>query len=919
MAKKEPYEIHVISNTHWDREWVYPYEETRLLLVEFMDHLLDLLDKQRDYHSFLMDSQVGCVDDYVELRPENRARIEKHVKSGRLIIGPWYTLPEEYIVNGESLVRNLVVGHRAAKSYGKVSKIGYTPFSYGQTSQMPQIYNGFGIDTIIFYRGINTPHSEFIMEGPDGSRLLGMRFGALSRFSYYFYIYRVVMHNKTRDEWWYDWERGALPFRLCSEEHPLGHYYIVDPAKKYLLLDKIPEGLRKLVRDESQHFTTRYIACMQGFDSSEPDPLERMLIDECQKHLKDGVIFQSSLEAYMKKMRKAVKDPTVIRGESRDPGATGKWTHLFGDVLSSRTRTKRRNARTEQALQRWAEPFATVAWTLGAEYPKAALDRTWKMLLQNHPHDTICGAGIDQMEKDMVHRYDQCDIISEGVMRRAFQAIQYRIDNSDIDQRDAVLTVFNPCPYERSEVVTAYVDLPDTSEYETFSIRDPKRKEMPKQEVSRYPQGTLVRNLTDISLELRAQRVKLHFWADRIPALGYKTFHIKHEKLDSPVLGSLVVATNTMENEHLRVHINDNGTLRVEQKPTGKVYDGLHYLEDCGETGHSWVHMTPEFDEVITSHGVPVDIALEEAGPLLARYRVDYRMMIPVGLEQKPDGVHRSVERKEVVVTSYITLRKGQRWVDIRTQLDNPCKHHRLRAVFPTHIDADVSCAEAAFDVIERKVERGPDSPYYGRENPTYPNHRFVDVSDGEHGIAIINDGIREYEVKDVPERPIALTLLRGYEFKQSPVIDRWDVHPEMLLSQSLGEHEWRYAIYPHTGRWDDANVYREAELHNLLLKVGEAGRHGGKLPKQLSFFEIKPANLVLSALKKCEERNSLILRLFNPTDRPVRGKITCYKPIKTARLTNLNEERQKTLNPQGNSLNLTVGKKKIVTVELRF
>ena len=94
-------------------------------------------------------------------------------------------MPEEYIVNGESLVRNLVVGHRVCQGLGKVSKVGYTPFGYGQTSQMPQIYNGFGIDTIIFYRGINTPHSEFLWEGVDGSRLLGMRFGCMSRFSYY--------------------------------------------------------------------------------------------------------------------------------------------------------------------------------------------------------------------------------------------------------------------------------------------------------------------------------------------------------------------------------------------------------------------------------------------------------------------------------------------------------------------------------------------------------------------------------------------------------------------------------------------------------------------------------------------------------------------------------------------------------------
>ena len=175
--------LHVISNTHWDRAWVYPFQETRLLLLEFMDDLLNLLETDQKFHSFLLDSQTIAVEDYLAIRPEREAQIKKFVKNGKLIVGPWYDLPEEYIVNGESLVRNLVIGHRYAEQYGKVSKIGYTPFSYGQTSQMPQIYSGFDIDTIIFYRGINTKKSEFIFEGPDGSRLLGCRFGALSRFS----------------------------------------------------------------------------------------------------------------------------------------------------------------------------------------------------------------------------------------------------------------------------------------------------------------------------------------------------------------------------------------------------------------------------------------------------------------------------------------------------------------------------------------------------------------------------------------------------------------------------------------------------------------------------------------------------------------------------------------------------------------
>ncbi|UCH35960.1 MAG: hypothetical protein JSV65_06295 [Armatimonadota bacterium] len=909
--------IHVICNTHWDREWVYPFRETQLLLVDFMDHLLDLLDTKPGYHSFLMDSQTLCVEDYLELRPQNRDRIVKHVRDGRLFIGPWYSLPEEYIVNGESLVRNLVIGHRVAESLGGVMKLGYTPFSYGQTSQMPQIYNGFGIDTIIFYRGINTPHSEFVMEGPDGSRVLGCRFGALSRFSFYFYIYRMVRYDKTRDDWRYEWDRGALPFRLCNEFHPRAHYYVVDPEQKLDKREYVPEQVKKLVRDESEHFTTSHIASMQGFDSSEPDPVEADLIVECQKHLPDDTIKQSSLQEYMEAMRKEVRDPFVIRGESRDPGATGKWTHLFGDVIESRTRTKRANAQTETLLQRKAEPFAALAWTLGAEYLKPAFDVAWRYLLKNHPHDTICGAGIDQMEKDMWHRFEQCQIISEGLMRRGLQDIQKRINNDDIDVSEAVLTVFNPSPFPRSEVVTALVDLPDESGYEDFALVDPAGKETPFQEVARWPQGTLVRNLQDISLEQRATRIKLHFAAENVPPLGYKTYHVQRRAEARRTPESLVIAHNVMRNEHLHVRINDNGTLCVTDRHSGRTYDGLHYFEDGGEVGHSWVHMAPEFDDVITSHGAPADVELVEDGALLARFRIRVHMEIPARIETREDGRHRSHDRMPLILDSWVTLRKGARSVDIITRFDNQCHNHRLRAVFPTGIPAKVSAAEASFDVIERPIDRAPDSLYYQRDNPIYPNHRFVDISDGEVGIAIINDGLRSFEAIDKPERAVAITLMRGFVFRQSPVIDRWDVYPEMTLSQSLGEHEFRYAIYPHGGTWDGAAVCQEAELYSLPLEVAEAGKHGGDLPKEMSLLSIEPAAVALSALKRAEDRDTLVARIYNPTIRDVTAVVTAYKPISSAALLNLNEEVQDKLSPQGNKLSIPLGAKKIATVEL--
>ncbi len=926
MASEEQKIIHVISNSHWDREWVYPFEETRLLLLDFMDELLDLLDRDPDFHSFTFDSQMVAVEDYLELRPEKRETVEKHVKSGRLIVGPWYSLPEEYIVNGESLVRNLVVGHKAAQALGAVSKIGYTPFSYGQTSQMPQIYQGFDIDTIIFYRGINTPKSEFVLEGPDGSRVLGTRFGALSRFSYYFYIYRMLVYGKSRDEWWYDWDRGACPFRLATDRHPRAHYYVLDPTKKQWNTHILREQLEKLVRDESEHFTTRHIACMQGFDSSNPDPRETEIVRLCQETMPEHVIKMSNLKEFTDAIKEEVKDPTVLKGEWRDPGATGKWTHLLGDVISSRMHIKRANARNETNLQRLAEPWSACGAMVGGEYMKSALDRAWDLLLKNHPHDTICGGGPDQMDKDFMFRADQIDIISEGVARRGMGNLQVRIDNSDLTEKDAVLTVFNSSPFPRKEVVGCYIDLPDRMGYESFSVQTPQGDKLRIQQHERFDYGTLVRNLQDISLELRSDRIRCYVETPEIPAFGYRTFHIARQELDDYFPGSILVEQNVLENEHLRVQFNSDGTIDLTSKVDGHVYTGLHYIEDGGEAGHPWIHMPPDHDEVITSHGYPASIAIEEEGPLTGKVRVDYYMRIPEGLEQDMEGNYRrdmmpnrrrSQKRREMVVTSRFTLRAGARRLDVTTTVNNTCKNHRLRVVFPTRLKAKQTCAEAAFDVIGRDIHVKEGSPYYGKPNPQYPMHRFVDISDGERGLAFLNTGTREYEAMDTDERPVALTLFRAYTFRQTPVIDQWEVYPEMDTSQCLGEHEITYAIYPHEGQWENG-VFEEAEALNLPLEAAQAGAHPGVLPKAASFLEVSPRSLQLSAFKQAEDGSGrCIVRLFNPTDAPVEGNLRCYYPITEAWETNLNEERRNQLKPDGDSLPIQAGVKKIITLEL--
>jgi alpha-mannosidase len=893
-----------------------------------MDELLDLLDKDKDFHSFTMDSQTLCIEDYLELRPEKRQTIQNHVTSGRLIVGPWYSLPEEYLVSGESLVRNLVVGHRVAQSYGKVCKIGYTPFGYGQTSQMPQIYNGFGIDTIIFYRGINTPHSEFILEGPDGSRLLGMRFGCMSRFSYYVYVYRMLRYGSSDVFARYDWDRGAAPFRLATDSHPRAHYYVLDDQKKQWNTAPIPDQLRKLVRDESEHFSTRHICCMQGFDSSNPDPKETEIMGLCQEMMPEHTIKFSSLQEYMDAMRKEVKDPTVLTGESRDPGSTGKWTHLMGDVISARTRLRRANHQAEVNLQRLAEPWSAIGAMVGGEYLRTALDRAWRFLLQNHPHDAISGGGIDQMEKDSLHRFDHVDIISEGLARRGMEAVQIKIDNSDLAAKDAVLTVFNSCPFPRGGVVSCYIDMPAGMGYDAFSVQTPDGKKNQRlQKKDQFEWASLIRNLQDISIEMNSQRLHCHIEVDDVPALGYRTYHLVRETRFDHVPGTLAPEANVLENEHLRVNFKKDGTFDLTHKETERTFAGLHYLEDTGETGHSWIHMEPDDNRTIMSHRSPVCITLEEAGPLFTRMRVDYHMEIPAGIdheltaqfrEAEMNHTSRAKEVKEVVVTSRFTLRARQKRLDITTSLTNTCRNHRLRVVFPTHLKADRTNAESAFDVISRDIHVKKGGAYYGRPNPQYPMCRFVDMSDGEMGLAVLNTGIREYEAMDRADRPLAITLLRAFTYRNCPIFGRWEVYPEMELAQCIGPHEWSYAVYPHIGAWTNG-VYEQAEDLNLPLEAAQVGPHEGTLPKALSFLEVT-GGLQLTAFKQAEDRKGCyVVRLFNPNDKAVTAAIKLWKRVKKAWLTNLNEERQEALEPKGEVIRIKAGKKKIVTIEFRL
>ena len=926
------HKIHIISNTHWDREWLYSFQETRMMLMEFFDGLLEVLEGNSAYASYLLDSQAVPVEDYLEVRPENRQRIETQVRAGRLLIGPWYTCPEGFEVNGESLVRNLLMGHRVAGDFGHVMKVGHTPFSYGQNSQMPQIYAGFGISTMLFYHGVSHDEvsNEWVFEGADGTRILGSQMSSGARYNFYHGVYRPAVLGKTVAQREYEWREGGLPFHRAGLEHGLAHYQLLDPPRT-VNRQRLAEAVRALREAERKVATTRHLTFMMGHDSSVADTLESDMVSITRESLPDDEVVHGHYEALMAAIEADVEKESlpVLRGERRVPKPMPIILHLYSDVLSSRTRMKYRSAAAEYLIQQRVEPFVLVSTLLGDAYPGSLLDLAWKTMLRCHAHDSISGSGVDAIEEDMMNRLRQVLDIGEGLYSRSLAFIQQNIDNSALPTDATVLTVYNPVPRDRREIVGAVVDLPweGPRPRGQFSLRDAVTGEpIPVQCASRKPHWAVVNHALDAPSMMRAERFTVHFEAGDIPGLGYATYVVDRERPFST--GTLVTATNTMENEHLRAAIQSDGTVTLLDKRTGTTFSDLHYFTDDGEGGHAWMHVRPAFDQVLDSRGFPVEIALEEDGPLLARFRIAYHMRVPTGLDenggdpwQRLDGVGNQASRgpgiRDLVITSRITLRRGSTALEVTTTFDNMAECHRLRLMLPTRRIGTHCHAESAFDVVERETVFGPESVWHGAKGVTFPMQRFVDVSDGKAGLAFVSSGLREYEVTEDSDRCIAVTLLRAYEVNLTTVSFRWEQHPEMKLSQGPGHHEFSYRVVPHGGDYADGGVLNEAERHVAPLEVVQAGAAKGTLPQREGFLNLKPATLQLSAVKRTESGAGWVVRVFNPTCNAVSGTLEVPPGISRAAEITLEETHVSDFPLENGRLDLALSPKKIMTVLL--
>ncbi len=873
-AGDDTLQCHFISNTHWDREWRFSAQRTRYMLDYLLEMLFDIFETEPRFRHFHLDSQTLPIQDYLELRPDRAETVRKYVAGGKLAIGPWFCLPDEFCVGGESLVRNLLLGHAIARKFGKVSKTGYAPFGWGQISQMPQIYAGFGIDMTSFYRGVNAdmaPKAEFLWEGADGTRMLASRLGMRPRYNVWYIVQRPVYWGQTdENNRVMSWKRGNGPFRFVDASRCEQDYQYTHPVFAYAA-EEVPARARQAVAEQDADWSTPHRFWSAGHDSSCPDIREPRMIEDCERALGGKArVFHSTVAAWEDGVKASVRrdDLAVLKGEMREPSTRKGMSGLLGWITSSRADIKQDNFRTECELTRHAEPLAVFASLLGAPYPRRFVDAAYNFLLQNHGHDSIAGCGRDIVSEDVRYRSRQAREIAGCVMERAGMDIAGDIDLSGWSAEDMAIVAFNPAPFARTEVVELVVEIPAEWSGSGFDLLDDRGERAAIQLcATTRPCNSVVQSPNDVANTFPSTRYRVRAELRDVPGMGYRAFRAVPAKAIGPA-GPKGMATSprSMENEHLKVAINANGTLDVTDKRDGSACAGLGYFRDTGETGNPWEHTPPESDSLFTTLGERAAVTLLRDGPLETAFLVRIDWALPAG--RAADEKTRADQLRAYPIRTTVTLRRGQPWVEIVTEIDNTVEDHYLQVSFPTGLAAPAVMAQGQFDVVRRPVPRCVFPDAVEAPMTEQPMNSFIDASLGDRGFALLNEGLKAYEAHDDPERTLSLTLLRSYPLRICVTSDMLDYSRLDKGSQLPGRHVFRYAVMPHAGDWEEGGVWSAAERFTLALSAVQIGpTRYGKNPLSRSFLEFSRDGLAVSAVKQSESGRGWVVRVFNPSD----------------------------------------------------
>lgn len=782
----------IFSHTHWDREWYRPFQSFRLRLCEVINALISEFARG-ETDLFYLDGQTIVLEDYLELYPENETRIRELIEAGKLFIGPFYVLPDEFLVSGESLMRNLLIGINQAKQYGCREFFGYLPDSFGHNSQMPKILSSFGLDKAVLWRGAGNRKSEFLWRSDDDSAVI-----ATYLTEGYF---QDILHAK-------------LP-----------------PEEK---IEKLKDLLDKL----RERAVSNKILLPVGGDHLGAVPCLKSLINEINGELTGYRLEQGTISKYFSSFSFEEKALEEVSGELRD----NTRNPILPGTISTRMYLKQLNAKATWQLARVAEPLQTFLAAEGLEKEREnELDYAWKLLLKNHPHDSICGCSVDEVHEENEMRYKQLNQISSGIISRCMNTISGFVSENS-------LVACNLSNFNFSGVikVKTHKPFPQALPHQVLNTETGFPEDL-LLDIQRVP---VCEDMTEITEHLT--------YVENIPPFSVKKISMGSQ----PPL--LEVTDNKISNSILEISVNTDGTINLKDIQKEKTFKNLHIISDRADTGDTYNFAPLEGDKPLKAGLTGINVV--EKGPLRGVLRLTYKLQIPEKFDYEANT--RSSNTVEVIITTDIILTAGAKRVEFITEWENKCENHVMSVKFPLSQKITETVSEDTFGLITRTF--GPDyrvedhiPAEKGQElhTNTAPMQRFVFAQ----GLGVITEGLSEYLVND---NTLSITILRatGELSSRSLNTRNFPAGPPLPAAgaQCKGRQSVRYALCIVD---EPQQLFKEADefMGSVIAAVGQRNA-----AENSSFFEkfinYENKNILVYAVKASENReiSGVILRLAN-------------------------------------------------------
>lgn len=558
----------------------------------------------------------------------------------------------------------------------------------------------------------------------------------------------------------------------------------------------------------------------------------------------------------------------ILKGEFID----GKYMRVHRTIGSTRMDIKIAHARIENKIVNLLEPLATLAWTLGFDYHHGLLEKMWKEILKNHAHDSIGCCCSDKVHREIVARFELAEDMADNLIRFYMRKIADNMPQSDADK----LVLFNLMPWPREEVINTTVRLRGSQ----FNLRDGRGQPVPYfiRHAREIDPGLIDRQIVhygnyDPFMEFDIQISQI------VPSMGYRTLYIEANQPGN-VVTPKSKTEGILENAFWQIALNEDGSLRLVDKDSGVRYDRVFQIEEGSDDGDEYDYSPAKEEWAITSANAKPQYDIIH-GAWQSRAIIRYEIAVPRNLSER-----RAKQCSgRVGVETVITLNHNSRRIDADINLDNQADDHRIRVLIPTPFNTDVVLADTQFGSLTRSVkdcamnvwqqEGWKEAPV-----PVWNMLNYAVLQEGRNGIAVFSEGLREFEVIGEENKTFAITLLRGVGLLGKEDLLLRPGRPSGIKmpvsdSQLRGSFSCRLSLFSYIGTPVTAGVAQQArawltpvQCYNKIpwdaMKLNKAKFN---VPESYSLLKMPPVGCLISALKKAEDRQELILRLFNPAE----------------------------------------------------